>query len=129
LTKERLEEELFESKLLVSFNGKRFDAPFLEKNFNMNIETPHIDLMYPAKRIGLSGGLKKIEKQLQIQRELEDIDGREAVRLWKKYEKNGDENALEKLVKYNQYDAVNLQELTEIIVNKLEEEVYRPHIK
>ena len=129
LTRERLEEELFESKLLVSFNGKRFDAPFLEKNFNMNIETPHIDLMYPAKRIGLSGGLKKIEKQLQIQRELEDIDGREAVRLWKKYEKKGDEQALEKLVKYNQYDAVNLQELTEIIVNRLEEEVYRTHIK
>lgn len=129
LTKERLEEELFESKLLVSFNGKRFDAPFLEKNFDLNIQTPHIDLMYPAKRIGLSGGLKKIEKQLQIQRELEDIDGREAVRLWKKYEKNGNENALEKLVKYNQYDAVNLQELTEIIVKRLDNEIYRPHLK
>ena len=129
LTRERLEEEFFESKMLVSFNGKRFDAPFLEENFNMNIETPHIDLMYPAKRIGLSGGLKKIEKELQIQRELEDIDGREAVRLWKKYEKNNNQEALEKLVRYNQYDAVNLKELTEIIVDKLDNEVFRPHVK
>ncbi|MFO7793792.1 MAG: ribonuclease H-like domain-containing protein [Candidatus Nanohaloarchaea archaeon] len=129
LTRERLEEELFESKILVSFNGKRFDAPFLEQNFDLDIETPHIDLMYPAKRIGLSGGLKKIEKELQIQRELEDIDGREAVRLWKKYEKNNNEDALEKLVRYNQYDAVNLKELTEIIVDKLDNEVFRPHIE
>ena len=129
LTRERLEEEFFESKMLVSFNGKRFDAPFLEHNFDLNIETPHIDLMYPAKRIGLQGGLKKIEKDLSIQRELEDIDGREAIRLWKKYEKNGDEEALQKLVRYNQYDAENLQDLTEIIVERLEREVYRPHIK
>jgi uncharacterized protein YprB with RNaseH-like and TPR domain len=129
LTRERLEEEFFESKMLVSFNGKRFDAPFLEHNFDLNIETPHIDLMYPAKRIRLQGGLKKIEKDLSIQRELEDIDGREAIRLWKKYEKNGDEEALQKLIEYNQYDAKNLQDVTEIIVERLEREVYRPHIK
>lgn len=129
LTRERLEEEFFESKMLVSFNGKRFDAPFLEHNFDLNIETPHIDLMYPAKRIGLQGGLKKIEKDLSIQRELEDIDGRKAIRLWKKYEKNGDEEALQKLIEYNQYDAKNLQDVTEIIVERLEREVYRPHIK
>jgi uncharacterized protein YprB with RNaseH-like and TPR domain len=129
LTKQRLEEEIFKSKMLVSFNGKRFDQPFLEHNFNLDIEKPHIDLMYPAKRIGLSGGLKEIEKDLKIQRELEDIDGREAVRLWKKYEKNNNEEALQKLVKYNQYDARNLQELMEIISEKLEQEVFRPHIK
>ena len=129
LTEDNLRQEFFESKMLVSFNGKRFDAPFLEHNFNMNIETPHVDLMYPAKRIGLSGGLKKIEKKLQIQRELEDIDGREAVRLWKKYEKQGNEEALQKLIRYNQYDAENLQDLMDIIVERLENEVYRPHIE
>jgi uncharacterized protein YprB with RNaseH-like and TPR domain len=84
--------------------------------------------MYPAKRIGLSGGLKEIEKDLKIQRELEDIDGREAVRLWKKYEKNNNKEALQKLVKYNQYDARNLEELTQIIIEKLEQEVFKPHI-
>ena len=129
LTRERLEEEFFESKMLVSFNGKRFDAPFLEHNYDLNIETPHIDLMYPAKRIGLQGGLKKIEKDLKIDRDLEDIDGREAIKLWKKYEKKGDEEALRKLIEYNQYDAENLQDVTEIIVERLEREIYRPHIE
>ncbi len=129
LTRERLEKEFFESKILVSFNGKRFDAPFLEKNFELDIQTPHIDLMYLYKRIGLTGGLKNIEKQLNVNRELEDIDGREAVRLWKKYEKNGDTEALQKLVRYNQYDAENLKDLMEIAVQRLERKVYRPHLK
>lgn len=119
LTRENLEKEMFESSILVSFNGKRFDQPFLEKSFDMNIENPHIDLMYLYKRLGYSGGLKKIEKELSVQRELEDIDGREAIRLWKKYEKNGDEDALQKLVRYNQYDAENLHELMELAREKL----------
>lgn len=129
LTKEKLQEELFESKILVSFNGKRFDAPFLEKNYSLDIQTPHIDLMYLYKRIGLTGGLKNIEKELNVDRELEDVDGREAVRLWKKYEKQGDKEALRKLVRYNQYDAENLKDLMEIAVQRLERKIYRPHIK
>jgi uncharacterized protein YprB with RNaseH-like and TPR domain len=84
--------------------------------------------MYLFKRIGYSGGLKKIEKQLNVDRELEDIDGREAVRLWKRYENNGNEDALDKLVKYNQYDARNLQSLLEIVHERLTGEVFRPHV-
>lgn len=128
LTRERLEEEFFNSSMLVSFNGKRFDQPFLEHNYNMNIKLPHIDLMYPFKRLGYSGGLKKIEKDLGVDRELEDVDGREAVRLWKMYEKKNDEAALDKLVRYNQYDAENLQDLLEIVHEKLTAQVFRPHI-
>ncbi|MFB6193073.1 MAG: ribonuclease H-like domain-containing protein [Candidatus Nanohaloarchaea archaeon] len=129
LTRKRLEEEMFESKILVSFNGKRFDQPFLEHNFDMDINVPHIDLMYLFKRLGYSGGLKKIEKQLDVERELEDIDGREAVRLWKKYEKDGDEEALDKLVRYNQYDARNLQDLLEIAHQRLTGKVFEAHAK
>lgn len=119
LNRETLKQEIFKSKVLVSFNGKRFDQPFLEHNFNLDIETPHIDLMYPCKQLGYTGGLKKIEKDLQIERELEDIDGREAVKLWKKYEKNDNENALQKLVKYNKYDTVNLKSLLETVHKQL----------
>ena len=76
--------------------------------------------MYLCKRVGLSGGLKKIEKDLGMDRgDLEDVDGREAVRLWKRYEKHDDRNALEKLVHYNQLDAENLQNLTEIVNRRL----------
>lgn len=123
LKQEKLEQEFFESSLLVSFNGKRFDKPFLEKSFGISIENPHIDLMYLFQRLGYSGGLKKIEKDLGVERELEDIDGREAIKLWKRYKKQGDKEALDKLVRYNQYDAENLQSLLETARDMLIEEV------
>jgi uncharacterized protein YprB with RNaseH-like and TPR domain len=128
LTRENLQKEFFNSSLLVSFNGKRFDQPFLEHSFNLDIENPHIDLMYSFKRLGYSGGLKQIEKDLGVERELEDIDGREAVRLWKKYEETGDRKHLEKLLKYNRYDTENLRELLEIAHGRLRKEVFEPHL-
>lgn len=129
LTQEKLEQEIFNSSVLVSFNGKMFDAPFLEQNFNLDIDTPHIDLMHACRRVGLTGGLKNIEKELGVQRELEDVDGREAIRLWKKYENNGNEDALQKLVKYNQYDAKNLKQVSEIVHKHLTDEFYRPYVE
>ncbi|MFB6213909.1 MAG: ribonuclease H-like domain-containing protein [Candidatus Nanohaloarchaea archaeon] len=129
LTRERLKKELFESSMLVSFNGKRFDQPFLEKSFGIDMETPHLDLMYTCRRLGISGGLKEVEKKLGIQRELEDIDGREAIRLWKRYERKDDEDALDKLVKYNRYDAKNLKKLLSEAHSRLEQETYRKHLQ
>lgn len=129
LTAENLRKEFFNSKVIVSFNGKRFDQPFLEHNFDLDVDTPHLDLMYTCKRIGYSGGLKSIEKQLDIDRELEDIDGREAVRLWKKYEEEGDEEALQKLVRYNRYDTENLQQLLEVVHERLTERFYRKYVE
>jgi len=128
LTAENLRKEFHESSVIVSFNGKMFDRPFLEHNFDVQIQNPHIDLMHTAKRINLSGGLKKIEKELGINRELEDVDGREAVRLWKRYEKNGDQEALDKLIKYNQYDAENLQKLLETVHEQLTARFFRTHV-
>ena len=85
--------------------------------------------MHTCKRINLSGGLKKIEKDLGIERDLEDIDGREAIRLWKKYENNGNEQALEKLIKYNQYDTENLQELLETTHKRMTERFFKKHVR
>lgn len=127
LTQERLKKEIFESSVLVSFNGKRFDQPFLEESFDLDVQKPHIDLMYLCKRLGISGGLKEVEKQLGIDRELEDIDGKEAIRLWKRYEKENDQEALDKLVRYNRYDARNLEKLLKDVHRRLTEDVYRPH--
>jgi len=129
LTKENLQREFHKSKVLVSFNGKMFDQPFLEKNYDFTIDRPHIDLMHSCRRIGLTGGLKKIEKDLGVERELEDIDGREAIKLWKKYEKHNNENALEKLVRYNRYDAENLQQVLELVHNRLERRFFLKHVE
>ena len=78
--------------------------------------------MYPLRRIGYNGGLKNIEKLLGISRskDTEDLTGFDAVRLWKQYER-GDMNALEKLVKYNREDIVNLKTIIELTYPKMVE--------
>lgn len=125
LTREALRAEFDAADMLVSFNGARFDAPFLAQNYDMGIETPHLDLMYPCKRLGLSGGLKAIEADLGLERTgVEDVDGREAVRLWHRYERENDEAALDRLVEYNRYDAENLRELAERVTADLHEAAF-----
>ena len=41
------------------------------------------------------------------------MNGYDAVKLWKKYKKNNDEDALDKLVRYNAADISNLKKLIE----------------
>ncbi len=62
-------EEFSKYRLLVSFNGARFDLPFIKSEFpEIEFKQLHIDLMYPLRRIGYNGGLKNIEKLLGISR-------------------------------------------------------------
>ena len=68
-------EEFSKYRLLVSFNGARFDFPFIKSEFpEIEFKQLHIDLMYPLRRIGYSGGLKNIEKLLGISRS-DDTEG------------------------------------------------------
>jgi len=116
LTSDRVA-DLLDSPLLVSFNGRQFDVPFLEESFGVDVDTPHVDLRYACRRLDLTGGLKPIERELGIQRE-NDVDGREAVELWHRYEA-GDDDALDRLVAYNRLDAENLRTVMEIVANRL----------
>jgi uncharacterized protein YprB with RNaseH-like and TPR domain len=123
LTAESLRDLFGDAELLVTFNGKRFDVPFLEENFAVSLsEYPHLDLMYPCRRLDLTGGLKAIEGEIGIGRDRPDISGREAVQLWHDYER-GDDAALETLVEYNREDVDNLQPLTETVVDRLERSI------
>ena len=119
LSAEALRAELRQSKLLVTFNGKRFDVPFLESAFDVSVEAPHVDLMYPCRRLDLTGGLKTIEREVGIDRDRPDLSGEDAVRLWREYQR-GDEDALETLVSYNRDDTANLRTLMELVANRLE---------
>jgi uncharacterized protein YprB with RNaseH-like and TPR domain len=127
LTAEALASEFADADLLASFNGKRFDVPFLETNFDLEVTTPHLDLMYPCKQVGLTGGLKAIEADLGIDRDT-DVGGKEAVELWHRFEA-GDDDALERLVHYNRLDAENLATLRDEVVDRLDREVFRPHVE
>src|SRR5512136_448345 len=47
-----------EVRLLVTFNGSRFDVPFLRRAFpRMRLDQLHLDLMNPLHRLGFWGGL------------------------------------------------------------------------
>ncbi|MFP4402039.1 MAG: ribonuclease H-like domain-containing protein [Candidatus Nanoarchaeia archaeon] len=104
--------ELEKYDVIVTFNGKQFDMPFIEHTCNKKFECVHLDLRFMLKELGLSGGLKRIERELGLQRdeEVAQIDGFFAVELWKRYQR-GDDNALELLKKYNIEDIENLEVL------------------
>ena len=99
-------------KMLVTFNGNRFDIPFIERQFNFNLNLPHIDLMLVLKSWGLHGGLKECEKQLGFSREgFDDIDGKAAIQLWHEYVDEKSRDALRRLIRYNAEDAVVLESM------------------
>lgn len=123
LTADALREQFRRADLLVTFNGKRFDVPFLEASFDLTLDAPHLDLMYTCRQLDLSGGLKQVERDVGIERDRPDISGRDAVRLWREYER-GDPDALDTLVSYNREDAVNLQSLADTVTDRLHDEVF-----
>ncbi len=123
---DKFAEEISKYKMIVTFNGKCFDLPFLKESFpNINFNHVHVDLRYALKELGYSGGLKRIEKELGIQRDddLQEVDGFEAVRLWRRY-KRGDLQALELLKKYNIADVENLEFLMNFTYDKLKEKIF-----
>ncbi|MCY4200791.1 MAG: DUF429 domain-containing protein [Gammaproteobacteria bacterium] len=108
--------------IVITFNGTMFDLPFLTSRFNTDwSHITHVDLRYLAKRVGLTGGQKKIEITIGLAREgsLENISGAEAVELWFDY-KEGDLNALQKLIRYNHADIEGMKFLFEEILVRLE---------
>jgi uncharacterized protein YprB with RNaseH-like and TPR domain len=123
LTADALREAFAGAGLLVTFNGARFDVPFLKTSFDVDLDYPHLDLMYACKKVGLSGGLKSIERAVGIERDRPDISGRDAVRLWHQYER-GDDAALDTLVSYNREDTVNLRTLADHVTTRLDEQVF-----
>jgi len=109
------------AQMLVTFNGSRFDVPFLRKAFpRMALGMIHVDVLHPLRRLGFVGGLKAIESEMGIARsdETSGLRGSDAIRLWHAYEA-GDDDALDLLLAYNMEDAVNLEPLAEFAYRAL----------
>jgi uncharacterized protein len=99
-------------QVIISYNGKSFDIPLLERYFQIRLDHAQIDLRYVLARLGFKGGLKGCEKQLGMNRgNLDGVDGYFAVLLWHRYMHKNDESALESLLAYNIEDTVNLERL------------------
>jgi uncharacterized protein YprB with RNaseH-like and TPR domain len=106
-------------KVLCTFNGKAFDLPYLEGRFGKGFfKGAHLDLRPITRVVGLTGGLKKIEKQLGIKRPhaIRHYTGYDAVKLWGAFQR-GRDDALGPLVRYNLADTINLQSLLRVAYN------------
>lgn len=118
ITPEAILEALEGVEIIYTYNGSRFDLPFIQSQLGIDLTTHyrHRDLMYDCWGKKLYGGLKGVERQLGVTRNLPDMNGLEAVRLWWKYVDSFDLDALNKLCEYNKEDVVNLKTLRDILL-------------
>ena len=121
LTSESLNSALKGYKCLVTFYGAAFDVPFLLCSFpGVRFDIPHFDLCFAARKLGLNGGLKKLETLFGIERDdvVKGLNGYDAVKLWEQIKK-GNMEARELLLIYNKEDTMNLLRLADILYQRL----------
>ncbi|GBE56772.1 hypothetical protein BMS3Bbin16_00983 [archaeon BMS3Bbin16] len=131
LSEEALSQEFSKYSLIVSFYGSAFDVPFIKAKYpNLNLDLPHMDLCFASRKIGLRGGLKSIEREIGLARDedIAGVDGFEAVRLWRRWERRGDKDAFARLLDYNRADVVNLETLADIVYKRLWEKTFTPDV-
>ncbi len=118
-------EALEEAAVIVTYNGAGFDMPIIRSRFPYNLfNHVHIDLMWPLRRLGYTGGLKRIEMERGLSRteETRDLSGWDAVYLWREYQR-GSQEAGERLLKYNEEDVRNLEPLMVWVYDTLRKKV------
>lgn len=120
VTRENLLENLQGAGTIFTYNGSRFDLPFIQERMGVDLAGRFNtwDLMFDCWKNNLYGGLKKVEAQLGICREVKGVNGLEAVRLWWQYRKANDAEALKTLLDYNREDLVNLKALRRVLAGR-----------
>lgn len=119
LDKNKFKQILNNAKLLVTYNGRSFDIPLIEKYFDMNINIPHIDLKSLCNKVGLKGGLKEIEKKLGIKREDKFRRGGDPIKMWRLWNASRDKDYLNMLIEYNENDVINLKKILEYAIKQI----------
>jgi hypothetical protein len=111
-------ETLTDADRLVSYNGKSYDLPLLLSRFRMQGLQPafetlaHLDLLHPVRRLfGKRWNdcrLLSVEEQLLGFRRVDDLPGSEAPAAWFRYLREGQAEALIKVVEHNRQDILSL---------------------
>lgn len=111
ITGDAILESLKGVSTIYTYNGHRFDIPFINFRHGVNLESffSHCDLMHHCWKNRLYGGLKAVERYLGIERQHKEVNGMEAIRLWWRYINDYDKAALKKLLEYNREDVINLK--------------------
>lgn len=117
---EQFTTDILESKVLVTFNGRCFDAPVLTSHLGAVLPKAHIDVRNVLTGLGIKGGLKKCEERYGVSRgDLTGADGYLAVVLWREYQRRGDPAIMETLLAYNAADVLALPVLLVHAINDL----------
>jgi len=107
--------------ILVSYNGKCYDAPLLATRYRLARRANplagllHVDLLYPARRrwrgVYENCRLATIERQvLRVLRE-DDLPGSEAPAAWLSYLRGSSAHTLRRVLAHNHQDVVSLARL------------------
>lgn len=113
---------LSDARLTSSFCGASFDIPHILHFFNIpEFPAPHVDLRWVAYYAGLKGGLKQIEVDLQMNRprEINGLDGNDAIRLWRLWKNVNDQEYLAKLIQYCIADVATLPSILNACISRL----------
>jgi uncharacterized protein YprB with RNaseH-like and TPR domain/predicted nuclease with RNAse H fold len=116
-----LKKLVHEAPLVVTFNGARFDIPFLRHQAaEVPVPRAHVDLLYLARAAGHHGSQKEVEEQLGLRRppEVQGVEGKEAVALWCNA-LCGDRESFRRLLRYNETDVAMLPKLAEKLCKRL----------
>jgi len=110
------------ASVLVTYNGKVFDAPVLETRYRLTRlpfaldGKPHFDLLYPARRLWKlrwgSVRLLDLERNLLGHRREGDIPGELIPQAYFDYLRSGNDNSLQAVFRHNAEDVVTLAALT-----------------
>ncbi len=116
---EKFVEDIAAFEMLVTYNGRLFDLPFLEHFFAKKFDQIHVDLRFVLHSLGIKGGLKNCERRLGLHRgPLDGVDGFDAVRLWHLFRRTGNPRALDTLLAYNLQDVATLETLMVTAFNR-----------
>jgi len=124
LTKQSLLLALKDAKLVVTFNGLSFDVPFLRKFFGSLPDIQVFDLRFCLQRLGITGGLKEIEKRFSLPRNFECVN---IMDLWESF-KLGEKDALLTLIDYNRDDVMNLVPLADFVYKEMKKTFFSSEI-
>ena len=110
ITQEKFQDSLPESaSRIVTYNGNCFDLRVIKHQLAVNLREMYesCDLRWICQGVGITGGLKGVERRLGISRETEGINGKDALILWENHLR-GNREDLNLLLKYNREDVMNL---------------------